>query len=251
MTRKIGPDAVITMQKEMSFVDHLSELRSRILKCLIAVLVCSGLCYRFWEKILRLLTGYPLHRLQPPPELIYTGPTEGFMISIKIALFSGLLSAAPFVFFQFWRFTAPGLFQNEKKQILPLILFSTFFFLSGIAFSYRIVLPIAFDFLMNCTPAPLRPLLSIDHYIGFVVKFMAAFGLVFELPVLAFIFARMGILTAAFLRRNFRYAVILIFILAAILTPPDVFSQTLMALPLLALYLLCIPIAHFARSRHA
>jgi sec-independent protein translocase protein TatC len=246
-----NPDLKDAPQKEMSFGDHLLELRSRLLKSVIAVMVCTIGCYFFWEKILALFTGYPLHMIEKPPSLIYTAPAEAFMISFKIAIFGGIFAAAPIVLYQVWCFISPGLYLKEKRTIFPVVFFSTLFFASGVVFCYMLVLPMAFRFLLSFYTVKLLPMLSINTYIGFVIKMLAAFGLVFELPVFAFILARLGLITHRFLIKQVRYAIVLIFIVAAILTPPDVLSQTLMAVPMLFLYGLSIIVAYFAGRKDA
>ncbi len=235
--------------REMSFAEHLDELRFRLLKSVIAVFVCGSACYFFWKEILSLFTGYPLSGLEHPPELMYTNPTEAFMVSIKIALFGGLFSAIPIVLYQVWRFIAPGLFHDEQSLIVPVVFFTTIFFVGGVLFCYFLVLPVAFNFLLEFSTVDLVARLSINIYIGFIVKLLLAFGLVFEMPIFSFILTRLGIITPGFLVRQYKYAIVIIFIISAILTPPDVFSQTLMAAPLLVLYGLSIGVSYCARRK--
>lgn len=235
-----------TAPKEMSFADHLQELRSRLLKAALAVLAGTAAAYAFWKDILLLFTEYPLEGVPVPPQLIYTAPSEAFMLSFKIAFFGGLLLAAPVVLYQAWCFISPGLFLKERKTIIPVVFFSTIFFLGGVLFCYYLVLPLAFAFLLDFYTVDLTAMLSINTYIGFVLKMLGAFGLVFELPIFIFILARLGLVTHRFLIRNIRYAVVIIFVVAAILTPPDILSQSLMAAPLMVLYALSIGVAYFA-----
>ncbi len=234
----------------MSFGDHLQELRSRLAKCAVAVILSTITAYIFWERILALLTGYPLHLTEKPPSLIYTAPAEAFMISFKIAIFGGLVIAAPIILYQVWCFISPGLYLNEKKSIFPVVFFSTFFFLCGVLFCYLAVLPLAFKFLLSFYTVKLLPMLSINTYIGFIIKMLVSFGLVFEMPVFTFILVRMGIISHRFLVKQIRYAIVIIFIIAAILTPPDVLSQTLMAIPMLLLYTISIAVAYLARRKN-
>jgi sec-independent protein translocase protein TatC len=237
--------------KEMSFADHLQELRSRLFKAALAIVIGAIACYFYWEKILSLFTVYPLHLLARPPHLIYTAPAEAFMASFKIAFFGGLTLAAPFVLYQAWCFISPGLYLTERKTIYPVVFFSTFFFLLGIVFCYYFVLPIAFRFLLNFYNVQLVPMLSINTYIGFNIQLLVAFGAVFELPVFAFVLVRLGLITHRFLIKYVRYAIVVIFVVAAVLTPPDILSQTLMAVPLLLLYAISIGVAYFARRKDA
>ena len=241
------PDA--SAQKERSFSEHLLELRSRLIKSCATVLILTVACYFFWEEILALFTSYPLSMTDDPPDLVYIGPTEAFMVSIKIALFGGLVAAMPVLLYQAWKFIAPGLFRKEKTMILPVVFFSFVFFAGGCVFAYFLVIPIAFRFLMGYGAGTLLPMLSINAYIGFIVKLIIAFGVVFEMPVFSFVLARMGVLTPMFLLKKFKYAVLIMFIMAAVLTPPDVLSQFLMALPLLVLYFISVGVAWLGRKR--
>lgn len=236
---------------EMSFGEHLQELRVRLAKAAIAVAICAIGGYWFWEKILSWFTSYPLHLVERRPSLVYTAPAEAFMISFKIAVFTGIVAAAPFILYQAWCFISPGLHIKEKKAIVPVVFFSTFFFLLGVGFCYFVVLPLAFKFLLGFYTIQLIPMLTIETYIGFIIKMLVAFGLVFEMPVFTFVFVKLGLIDHRFLVRQIRYAVVIIFIIAAFLTPPDILSQTLMAIPMLALYLISIGVAFAARRRDA
>ncbi|MBN1542612.1 twin-arginine translocase subunit TatC [candidate division KSB1 bacterium] len=216
----------------MPFLDHLEELRGTILRSLLAVFVASLVCYLFSKQIITFL------RL-PAPEnfkLIYLAPTEGFMIHIKVALFAGLVVALPYVAFEFWRFVVPGLLEKEKKLVLPIVLFTVLCFLAGASFAYTIVVPFGLRFLLGFQTDYLEATIAIGKYLGFIVTLLLVFGLVFELPVLAFFLTKIGILTPGFLRSKRRYSIVVIFILAALLTPPDIFTQLLLAGPLLLLY---------------
>jgi len=168
-------------------------------------------------------------------KLIYTAPAEAVMLSVKVALTCGLIAASPYLFWEAWRFVSPGLYKKEKAVILPAALASTLCFLLGIAFCYYI-LPMVLKFLTGFADGQIDPYFKIDEYLGFIVKMSLAFGCAFELPVAAFVLAKMGVIGRRFLIRYFRYAVVAIFIAAALLTPPDILSQILLALPLLALY---------------
>ena len=239
------------LSTEMSFAAHLQELRWCLLKSIIAVFIRAAICYSFWRPILSFFTSYPLSKAPMMPDLVYLDPTEAFLVSVKIALFGGIVLSIPFVFYQVWKFIAPGLFSNEKNFVLPVVLFSTFFFISGAGFAYFLVIPLAFRFLMGFNTEKLMPMFSINNYIGFILKILIAFALTFELPVFSFILTRMGLLTSSFLIKSFKYAVIIIFIMAALLTPPDVFTQILMAIPLVFLYSLSIGISYLVEKKHA
>ena len=235
-------------QGEMSFLDHLEELRWRVIKAAAAIAVFAVPCGIYWQKILDIVMIYPLRHTSPTPKLIYTNPTESVILSLKIAVAGGLIAASPVVFFQLWRFISPGLYRNEKNVILPAAFASTVFFLGGIAFSYY-TFPILLKFLTAFGGSRLDPMFKVDEYFGFLLKISISFGIVFELPVVSFVLARMGLLTAGFLLKNFRYALVIIFILAAILTPPDVISQLMLAGPLLLLYGISIIVAAVASRR--
>ena len=233
---------------EMTFLSHLEELRWRIIKSTLAVIVFAVPSGIFWKNIFDIVMVYPLRLVNPRPKLIYTSPAESVMLSIKIAISCGVILAAPVVFFQIWRFVSPGLYGKEKKAVLPLVFASTIFFITGIVFSY-LTFPFVMRFLTLYASDRLDPFFKAGDYFGFLLKISLSFGLVFELPVISFVLARMGILTAKFLVRNIRYALIVIFIVAAVLTPPDILSQMMMAVPLLVLYAVSILVAALAGKK--
>lgn len=232
----------------MSFLEHLEELRWCVIKCALAVVAGAIPAALYWQKIFDVVMVYPLRMTNPHPKLIYTNPSESVILSFKIALAGGFIAASPVVFYQLWRFISPGLYKKEKQTILPVVFASTFFFIGGITFSY-VTLPIVLNFLTSFAGSRLDPMFKVGEYFGFLLKISLSFGLVFELPVISFVLARMGILTPRFLLKNFRYAVVLIFILAAILTPPDVVSQLMLAGPLLLLYGTSIIVAAVAAKK--
>jgi sec-independent protein translocase protein TatC len=232
----------------MSFLDHLEELRWRVIKALIAVVVFAIPCGIYWQQIIDFIMIYPLNGITPRPQLVYTNPTETVVLSMKIAIFGGLIAASPVLFYQLWRFVAPGLYINEKRIVLPSVIVSTFCFLSGISFCYM-TLPLVLKFLNGFGAGTLQAMYKIDEYFSFLLKLSLAFGVVFELPVISFLLARAGIITGAFLVKNIRYAIVIIFIVAAVLTPPDVLSQTLLAIPLLVLYGISIIVAYVAQKK--
>jgi sec-independent protein translocase protein TatC len=229
----------------MSFLDHLEELRWRIVKMATALVIASIPCWIEWKKIFDIVMVYPLRFANPRPHLIFTTPVEAVMLSFKIAFGGGFVLAAPVIFYQIWKFIAPGLFPNEKKIVLPTVLASTVAFLCGIGFCYA-VLPYLFRTLTAYAGNLLDPYFKIGDYFGFILKLTLAFGLVFELPVISFVCTRLGLITPKFLIRHVRIAIVIIFIVAGLLTPPDVFSQLLMAMPLLVLYLLSIGTSYLA-----
>jgi len=221
----------MSVANKMSFLDHLEELRWRLLKSIIAVIVCSIGFYFISERIITFLVQ-PL----PHKELIFLGPTEAFMIRLKASLLGGIIAALPVIFFQMWKFIAPGLYEKEKKYLIGFVFFATIFFLSGIAFVYYVILPVGLDFLMKFQTEVLKPQLAVGHYFSFVFRMFIAFGVVFEMPLLSFFLTKIGLINDKILSNGRRYAYVSIFIIAALLTPPDVFTQTLMAIPLVLLY---------------
>ena len=232
-------------EKKMPFLDHLEELRWTILKSLIAVVIGAIGSYVFSRQIVEFLR-------RPGPEgmkLIFLGPTEGFMIYIKVSIFAGLVLALPYVFYQFWKFIVPGLLQKEKR-IVPLIaFFTTICFLTGAAFAYFVIIPFGLKFLLSFQTDFLEATITIGKYLGFVVTLILIFGVVFELPVLSFFLTKIGILTPEFLRSKRRYGIVIIFIMAAVLTPPDIFTQLMLAIPLIILYEISIWVSRLVKRK--
>jgi sec-independent protein translocase protein TatC len=226
-------------EKRMSFLEHLEELRWRMLKSLAAVILFTIVAYIFSKHLLTFLT----RPIPPGVQLIFTAPAGAFLVSIKVALIFGILASLPVIFYQFWKFVFPGLLDQEIKLAAVVIVSATFCFLLGFAFAYFIILPFGLRFLFSFQTSYLTPMPDIGSYIGFAGRLFIAFGIVFELPLLSFVLSKMGILRPQFLRRWRRYAITIIFILAAILTPPDVVTQILLALPLILLYEISILIS--------
>lgn len=237
-----------TTVESMSFWAHIDELRKRLIFSVISVVVMAIPCGYYWEQIFDIIMIWPLKYTVNTPEIITTAPAEAFLLSIKIAIATGVVAASPIIFFQLWRFVAPGLFPNEKKIILPAALFSTVAFASGITFCYYL-LPFILKVLTTVGNGRLKMMYTSANYLGFFLKLMLAFGLVFELPVISFVLSKMNLITPKFLIKQTKYAVVASFILAAILTPPDVISQVLLALPLMVLYGISIIVCFFARPK--
>lgn len=235
----------------MTFTDHLEELRWCLLKSLGAVVVAFALGYFFSDRIFAFMVAPLKQSLQPGENLIGTGVAEAFFIEIKVALVAGVFLASPVIFSQVWRFLAPALHQSEKRLVVPFVIISSLFFVGGAYFCYRGVLPFAFlYFIDQYRSLGVSPEVRIGEYFTFFFRMVLAFGITFELPVLSFFLVRLGIWDYRFLLRQFRYAIIAIFTLAAILTPgPDVVSQILLAVPLTLLYLLSIGVAYVWRRR--
>ncbi len=238
-------------EKPMTLLDHLGELRKRLVRGFLAVLIGFFACYGFAQQLFYYLS-LPLLKVMPADsKFIYTGVAEGFFVDMKVAFVDGLFAACPFLFYQIWAFIAPGLYEEEKRYVLPLALFSAFFFLLGGVFCYFGVFPFAFEFFMSYSTGNIVAMLSIDEYLGFALKMLIAFGLIFEMPLFSFFLARMGLITAQKMRDVRKYAVLAVFVIAAILTPPDVFSQLMMAGPMLVLYEISIWVAALVGKKKA
>lgn len=234
----------------MTLTEHLEELRWCLLKSVLAIVIASCICYFFADLVFGFVVA-PLRRnLQPGQNLIGTSVTEAFFIEIKVALAAGVFFSCPVIFYQLWRFIAPGLSGRERRWVLPFVLCATMFFLGGALFCYQIVLPVAFKyFVEQYETMGVSPAIRIGEYFTFFFRMVLAFGVTFELPVFTFFLVRLGIWDYRFMLRSFRYAILVIFILAAILTPtPDVINQCLLALPMLVLYVLSIGVAYIWRK---
>lgn len=229
--------------QSMSLLEHLGELRIRLMRALIASAVGFLLCYSVAEVLFNYLT-LPLLRVMPADaKLIYLGVAEAFFVELKVAFVAGVFLASPYIFHQIWAFMAPGLYDEEKRHVIPLAVCSAVFFLGGAAFCYFVVFPFAFTFFMSYSTENIVAMPSMNEYFSFTLKLLLAFGLIFEMPLFAFFLSRMGLVTAARMRAARKYAVLGTFVAAAVLTPPDVFSQLLMAVPMLALYEISILVA--------
>jgi sec-independent protein translocase protein TatC len=181
--------------------------------------------------------------------LIFTNLPEMFLTYLKTAFICGILLTAPVIFYQLWLFIAPGLYQHEKKFAIPFVVFSTILFVGGALFGYFIVFPFGFKFFLGFANEYIQALPSVKQYFSFAIKLLFAFGIVFELPVVAFFLSKMGIVTPEFLKKKRKYALLLTFVMAAILTPPDVITQLMMAGPLILLYEIGILVARMARRK--
>ncbi len=228
------------------FLSHLEELRQRLIYCAIAVGAGFIISYAFSEELFKILITPLKENLPGNDRLIFTNLPEMFLTYLKTAFITGILLAAPFLFYQIWMFVAPGLYQREKRYIIPFVFFSTLLFVGGALFGYFVVFPFGFNFFLGYANDYIQALPSVKQYFSFASKLLLAFGVVFELPVIIFFLSRMGIVTVDFLKKNRKYAILLTFALAAILTPPDVITQCMMAGPLIILYEIGILIARIA-----
>jgi len=232
----------------MPFLEHLSELRSRIWRTLLGILV-GGICSFLWANSLFTALTSPIRGNFENLSLIGTGPADAFLTKIMVALASGVVISSPNTFYQLWSFIAPGLHEHERKQALPFVFFSTFFFLVGISFCFFLVLPFAFQFFSEeFVSIGLSPQIRISEYLSFVVKLLLVFGGMFELPIAVFLLGRLGVVTHKQLRDQFRVAIVVIFVVAAVVTPPDVITQLMLAIPLCGLYWCCIYVCKWAED---
>lgn len=230
--------------------EHLTELRKRILLSVGFVGVAFIVLFNYSEIIFELLTfplkyemkvitDYPYISVLPktPVSLVFLAPAEAFWMHLKVSFVSALVLSLPLIFYQFWQFVSPGLLEKEKKYVFPFVIIATLLFFTGFFFCFIIVLPFAMTFLLGYKIGTLVPMLSVGNYIDFCLKFILAFGAIFELPLAIIFLTRMNIVTPASLAKNRKYAVLLAFVAAALLTPtPDAFNQTLMAIPIIILY---------------
>ncbi|MGP1450009.1 MAG: twin-arginine translocase subunit TatC [Wolinella sp.] len=222
---------------------HIQELRIRLINAVIALFVAFFICFFFWEGILDWMIAPLKSALPAGSNVIFTEVGEAFFTAVKVSFFSAFMFSLPVIFWQLWLFVAPGLYQNEKMLILPFVFFGTLMFVSGALFAYYIVFPFGFTYLINFGSSLFTALPSVGFYVTFFAKLMIGFGIAFELPVITFFLAKLGLVTDKTLQNFFKYAIIIIFIVAAILTPPDVLTQFMMAIPLTFLYWVSILIA--------
>lgn len=216
--------------RRLTLVEHLEELRKRFIISLISLLGFSILSFVWAKKILGLLT-------RPVERLIFISPVELFLVYIKLSIFCGFILSLPVILYQIWRFVSIGLTEKEKRYIFLFFPPSLILFFLGMCFAYFIIVPFGVKFLLGFATEDILPMITVSKYISFVTVLILGTGFVFLLPAFVFLLSRFGIITPGFLRKNYKFAVIIIFIVAAIITPsPDVFTQALLALPLLILY---------------
>lgn len=236
--------------KAESLYDHLAELRKRLINCCLILMVATGICYGFSEYLFNFVRE-PIAHFLPDGGLIYTGPMDKFIAHLKLAFLSGVITSCPFWLYQIWKFIAPGLYSNERKYSAVFIIAGSILFLLGTMFSYFIALPMAFEFLMGFGGDIDKPMISIDQYMSFFTQMSLMFGLSFELPLIIVVLGVMGIISQAFLRKNRKYAIMVLAIGAAIITPPDVLSMLMMLGPLWVLFEIAIFIVGFFEKKRA
>ena len=236
----------------MPILEHLRELRIRLIRALIAVTVGLIVAYFFADRLFALLTWPIVEVAHENLLLIGTGVGEAFFTKIKVALIAGLFLASPAVFYEVWKFIAPGLYETERRLALPFIIFASLFFIAGGYFCWAVVFKIGYAFFLSeYASIGVTPTIRISEYLAFSAKLMLAFALTFEMPIFAFFLTRLGMVDYKLMLKQFRYAIVIIFVVSAALTPPDMVSQFLLAIPLLALYGLSIGVSYAFRQRPA
>jgi sec-independent protein translocase protein TatC len=236
----------------MSFLEHLEELRVRLIHSLIALAAGFLVACLFTTQLFHFLSQ-PLRKAVPGIKFIYTEPTEGFMLYMKMAFFAGIFVAAPFLLYQVWAFIAPGLYAHEKTYAVPFIVFGTLFFLMGGAFGHYILFPATFAYLGKIGGDEMQFLPRVSDYFDFYSWFVLALGVCFQLPIVIFVLSRIGLVTPRFLLRHFKWALLAAFVISAVITPSgDIVNQTFLAVPIVALYLLGVLVAWiFGKPRRA
>lgn len=230
--------------REMRFLDHLEELRSSLFASALAWIAASIVCWFFSARLLDLLlAGLPVKNLY------FYSPAEAFLIRMKISFVLGFLATFPYIFLRGWRFVSPALFARERRLVLPLVASSIVLFYGGLAFAYFAMLPIVIEFFINFGTERLTPLLSVDRYFAFVAKLSFSFGAVFQMPLVIVVLTWIGLVSARSLLRQWRWAIIIIFIVAAVFTPPDPISQIFMGVPLCALYFGSVAVSFLIERR--
>lgn len=232
-------------EEKMSFLDHLTELRRRLIWSILAIAILFAPAYYFSNEIFDFLMKPLIENLPEGSSLIFTRPAEGFTTYLKVSFFAALIAAVPFILYQAWKFVAPALYKEEKQVALPFIIFGSLFFLAGVAFCYYVATPPAFKFLLNeYSSEYVKAFPTIREALSFLMALMFGFGLVFEFPLIIFILARVGVVTSSWLRKQRKYAIIISAMIAALLTPTtDAISMMLMFVPIVVFYELGIVVA--------
>jgi sec-independent protein translocase protein TatC len=224
-------------EDKMPLTSHLEELRKRLVRILIAVGIAFMGCFAFKEELFRIVAQPLISVLPQGSYMVYTGLPEAFFTYIKVSFYAGLFVASPVVLYHIWKFISPGLFPKEKKFVAPFVITSTLLFIGGVCFGYFLVLPSAYKFFLEFTTDFLKPMLSMREYLTLTLKLLLSFGVIFEIPVFLFFMTKIGLVTPRKLARMRRYAIVVCFIVAAIITPtPDAFTQCMMAIPMVILY---------------
>ncbi len=216
-------------EDRLTFIQHLEELRARIIKILAAVVTAAVFSYAFSQRLLSFL-------VKPVGQLVFIAPAEAFITTIKLSLFSGVMLASPVIIYQIWSFVSLGMKKKEKKYLLLFVFLSLILFASGVSFAYFVIIPVGIDFLMGFASENVRPMITVGKYVSFVGLLTLVFGFVFQLPLLCIFLSGVGLVTPTFLSRNRKHAIIIMFVAGAVFTPPDIITQCLLAFPLIVLY---------------
>ncbi|MEM8930373.1 MAG: twin-arginine translocase subunit TatC [Acidobacteriota bacterium] len=227
----------------MGLLDHLEELRQRLIRAVLALVVSFLVAWPFADRIYDFLSQPIKQHLPDDTKLAFLGVTDPFMVYVKVAFLAAIFASSPVILWQLWSFVAPGLYRRERRLAGPFIVFGSLLFLAGGAFAYYIAFPFAVEFLLGLGEQ-FQPTITVTSYLSFLMTIILGLGLMFELPTVIFFLARLGIVTPRFLMRHFRWAVLIIFVVSALITPtPDVVNLCLFALPTIALYLLGVGVA--------
>jgi sec-independent protein translocase protein TatC len=229
--------------KSMSLMEHLEELRNRLIRSLATFAVAFAVCWAFASPIYEFL-AQPIYRYLPEgKKLVFLGITDPFLLFVKVAALAAVFVSSPVILYELWSFVAPGLYRRERRMVGPFVFFGTLLFLGGGAFAYYVAFPFAVEFLLGLG-AQFEAQITVTKYLSFLITIILGLGVMFELPTLIFLLAKMGLVTPRFLMRNFRWAVLLIFVVAAVITPtPDVVNLCIFALPTILLYLVGVGVA--------
>ena len=239
------PEDVAAESRE-KLVSHLREIRSRVVYSLVAILIAFGFSYPFSEYFFELLTRPLLPALpEGNSALAYTGIVEPFFTYLKVAFCASFIFASPVVLYQFWAFIAPALYDGEKKMFIGIVIVSAILFYSGSYFAYAFIFPVGFEYLVKFAGTDVIPVITMGGYFSISTKLLIAFGLIFQIPLVILVLSLLGVVTAKMLLGWWRYALLGSVIISAILTPPDVISQVLMAVPMMGLYFAGIVVAYF------
>jgi len=235
---------------KMSFLEHLDELRKRLIYAVGSVGIGCAIAFIFITRIFDFIMAPMQHMLPGSNKLIYTAGAEPFMLYLKIGFIAGIFIASPLVLWQVWKFIAPGLYTHEKKFAIPFVVMSTVFFVAGGLFAHYVAFPWTWKFFISFSTEYMVFMPKVDEAFSLYTKMLLGFGVIFEMPTLVFFLARMGVVTAGFLLRYFKYAVLIIFIVAAVISPgTDMMSQLIMAVPMLALYMISVGVAALVGKR--